>query len=145
MNISRRLITATVALGMGAHAAMAEDCAPNPVGVDVCAFALESQKMFAPSLPMQMSSTMTLSSVAAIGPVLQYVVTWEVTHEQLTRNSGETKEQLNARMTDYAARMSCGQETVAAFVRLGGRIHYIYKTMDGYPITTVVLDECPQR
>jgi hypothetical protein len=107
--------------------AVADECKPNHVDFDVCAFAREVQTKTAPSLPIKMSANVTFVNILAIGPLLSMGVQWSFTSAQidaLILASQKTPDQFYAAMDEYNKNAMYSSPDTAAFVRLGGRRNY---------------------
>lgn len=126
-------------------AALANECIPNMIGFDVCEFAQETQKLLAPSLPMQLSGEMSFQQIMAAGPLLSAVVVWNYDKSDLDRlleSNGISNAAFVERMEEMTSRMACGLEQFEAFVGLGGRVQYIYRTLDAYPVHSITVESC---
>ncbi len=131
---------------LGTHCAVADECKPNHVDFDVCAFAREVQAKTAPLLPMKMSANVTFINIIAAGPLLSMGVQWSFTSAEidaLIASSQKTPEQFYAAMDAYNKNSICGSQDTAAFVRLGGNAQYIYMTKDGKTVRTIRISDCP--
>ncbi|MBU4529714.1 MAG: hypothetical protein KUA43_08550 [Hoeflea sp.] len=123
-----------------------KECLSPHTKYDVCKAAREIQESMAPMLPMTMNANMTLTSVAAIGPIFAYYVRWTQTWPEIEaamQNAGTTKAALLQMMDAQTNAIICGQETTAAFIGLGGTVQYHYITSDAVPVTTTVVSSCP--
>jgi hypothetical protein len=130
----------------GIICAAADECKPNHVDFDVCAFAREVQTKTAPSLPIKISANVTLVNILALGPLITMGVQWSFTSAQidaLMSASQKTPEQFYTVMDDYSKNSVCSSPDTAAFVRLGGIAQYIYKTTDGRTVRTICISDCP--
>ena len=130
-----------------ANAEGEDECQSRYTHYDVCAKASEVQRELAPLLPMQMISTMTLSTVIAVGPLLAFSVVWKIEHRELMlslTNIGKTMDDLTVTMEAQTSTLVCGQDVLAAFVGLGGKIEYNYRTLDAVPITSITIQDCPE-
>ena len=82
----RASLTAVVTYWLlGVFCAAADECKPNHVDFDVCAFAREVQTKAAPSLPIKMSANVSFVNILAIGPLLSMGVQWNFTSAQMMR------------------------------------------------------------
>ena len=140
----KSIITVTSILALLSPAA-ADECVPNSIGFDVCEYAQGVQRTIAPTLPMQMSREMTLNQISAVGPIISAVVLWNYDQQgidDLTAAHGITREQFVQRMEQFARQMVCGDETLEAFVGLGGHIQYVYRTRDGHVVHSPTISDC---
>jgi hypothetical protein len=142
----RASLTVTAYLLIGIAPVAADECRPNHVEFDVCAFAREVQTKTAPSLPIKISANVTFINILAVGPLLSIGVQWNFTATQidvLISASQKTPEQFYAAMDEYNKNSICGSPDTAAFVRLGGSAQYIYMTTDGKTVRTIRISNCP--
>jgi hypothetical protein len=128
-------------------AALADDaCLSKYTKTDVCAFARKMQAGMAPSLPMVISSNVTISTVLAIGPRVVFNAVWSRTNAEIDAEivaAGLTRSRLTEMMAEMSKNWICGSKVPAAFVRLGGEVQYTYKTMDGFPVASPLITDCP--
>jgi hypothetical protein len=115
-------------------AVRADECFPNTEKYDVCAAARKIQEHIGPTLPMRVSSEMTITTIFATGPRLIMTATWQLTeaqfNEQLVAHK-LTAAQFETKMRGFTQRLVCGQKVAAAFLSLGGEMQYTYLTIDG--------------
>ena len=128
-----------------ANEAFSDECLSRFTKYDVCAAARKMQEEIAPSLPLAINSNMVFESALAIGPRFTMLVRWNAKTakmNELLAASNMTKDDLTKKIQAQTRAMVCGQQAIAAFVRLGGSVQYSYKTLDGEPVATVVIDKC---
>lgn len=123
-----------------------EDACLSPTArFDVCQYAREVQEGTASSLPMQLNANMVLERVAAIGPRVAFYAAWSASSADLETallNARTSEKAIKEGMVTQTRTMVCGQETTAAFIRLGGEIQYLYRLSDGAPFMSVLVDRC---
>lgn len=140
-----RVLLLVATLLLSPLSALADECIPNLVDMNVCNFAKEMQQKAAPSLPMQMSQNLMLEKIMAFGPRLVMSSVWKLSKDDLEKNlvmNSMTMGGLAEKMRGMTQTLVCGREEPRAFVRLGGEVEYSYMTQDGHPITSVVIKEC---
>ena len=54
--------------------------------------------------------------------------------EALAAERGITVVSWNEKMVEYTRNSVCSDDVLSAFVRIGGQLQYVYKTLDGFPI-----------
>jgi hypothetical protein len=148
--MKRAARTSLLAAGVlfATHSLADEECIPNIVDFDVCEHASMIQQEVAPTLPMPVNGNMTLQHVLASGPRLSVVIVWHIENANVERgltDSGLDRSGLAEMMDEHAYNMACGQEVLAAFVRLGGQIEYVYRTIDAHPVHAPIVEHCPPR
>ena len=148
--LKRRLIHLLIFSGAAALSpALAQDseqCFSKYTRFNICQKAREIQVEFAKSLPQKMSNQVTASAVAVVGPRLILTATWQVTRSGLDeriQSSGMTPERLLQSMDTLTQNLVCSQETMAAFIRLGGEMQYVYRTLDGQVVASPSVRTCP--
>jgi hypothetical protein len=85
-------------------------------------------------------------SVLAVGRVLSLTVQWNYTSaeiDQLIPANQTTPAQYYMAMDEQTKAWVCAAPKLVEFVRLGGIAQYIYKTLDGVPLRTIRVDNCP--
>jgi hypothetical protein len=96
-------------------------------------------------LPMRLNANMTMNQAAVAGPIT-IVAIWHINNADLRatlRANGMSDADLKLKMDQQSKTMVCGQQTMGAFVRLGGKLNYIYRTQDGVPVHSTMVDACP--
>lgn len=142
------LILAVLNLFVACFVANAEDrdrCFPNYIKFDVCAEAEKIQTLMAESLPQQVNENMTMQHVVAVGPRLGLVVIWQFSDEDMSRGlrtANMSKAELELKMYKQTVAHVCGQKQMAAFVDLGGEFQYFYRTLDGTPYSSPLVQNC---
>ena len=112
----------------------------------MCAEAKKLQAALAPAFPQTISANMTIFGAVADGTTVSLIARWNFSREQIiesARAANMTLEILTAKMNDSEHNSVCSDKRLAAFVRLGGKIAYIYKTTDGSIFTTITISDCP--
>jgi hypothetical protein len=145
-----KLLALAVAIGY-AHCAAAQqqspDCFPNHIKMDMCAQAAKIQATLAPNLPQKVSDNATLISIMAAGPLISMTLRWTFTKEKLEAllaSSNMTLDQLVSQVSTFETKHVCGTPALAAFVRLGGSVGYLYTTLDGDTFASSQVTACPQ-
>jgi hypothetical protein len=121
------------------------DCFSKFTKYDVCAKAKEIQGQAASTLPMRVNAEMTFSQVVAIGPLVMFVIVWQIDSNDLQvalKAQSMTAADLKLKMDQQTKTMICGQQVTAAFVRLRGKIQYAYRTQDGVPVHAPMIEMC---
>jgi hypothetical protein len=98
-------------------------------------------------LPMRLNANMTMNQASVAGPVISMVAIWHIDNADLRatfRANGMSDADLKLKMDQQTKAMVCGQQGMGAFVRLGGKLAYIYRTQDGVPVHTAMVDTCPE-
>jgi hypothetical protein len=121
------------------------DCFPNYTKFDVCAKAREIQNEAASMLPMRVNAEMTFYSVVAIRSLVMFSIVWQIDNTDLQAALGGqmTVADLKVKMDRQTKNLVCGDQVAAAFVRLGGKIQYAYRTKDGVPVHAPIVEMCP--
>jgi hypothetical protein len=144
----RTLLLMAATLLMTANTADAQDgkeCYSEVTKYNVCEKARDIQRMVAPSLPMKMNANITLSMVSVAGPRVTIIAIWNIKKPELDaslRASGMSLADLDARMSQSTQNSVCSQALMAAFIRLGGQVQYLYKTEDGYVVLAPAVTAC---
>lgn len=134
----------TLAVSSVAHAQDPE-CFVAGSNFDVCDFAKRFQEETAPELPMAVSGDMTMDSVIALGPEVTFGVRWPSGWEQLQARmvlNDKTLEDVSKQLQVNAENAVCSAKTLRAFVTLGGKVAYAYRTSDGHMIYTARVENC---
>lgn len=146
MNILIFTSTAFV-VGFACNVARAQDPECFAVGsnFNVCDFAKRFQEETAPELPMAVSGDMTMDSVIALGPEITFGVRWPSAWEQLQARmvlNDMTLEDVSKKLQVNADNAVCSAKTLRAFVTLGGKVAYAYRSSDGHMIYTAKVETC---
>lgn len=139
-------LCAATLLPLAAFAETRPECFSPSKTINLCELATDIQQGLAPSLPMNMSATLRLESVASLGPLVQMTAVYMVDKAGLDArisNAGVTMDQYVQTLRDMSGKLVCGQEANAAFIRLGGELRYVYRLMDANPVATVSVKSCP--
>jgi hypothetical protein len=139
------LMAATILTANTAFAQDGKECFSEVTKYNVCEKARDIQRTVAPSLPMQMSANITLSMVSVAGPRVIIMAIWRINKPDLDnslRAVGMSLTDLGARMSQFTRNSVCSQDFMAAFIRLGGEVQYLYKTDDGYVVLSPVVMAC---
>lgn len=123
------------------------NCKPNVTGFDVCAEARFIQLSLAKSLPKQINANILLEQATVAGPRITMRAVWSLSDADLASSlsaSGSTKAELATKMQALANDFVCKQAVLAAFVRLGGEMEYLYETTDAVVVATPVIKDCPE-
>ncbi len=94
---------------------------------------------------MKMNANITLAMVAADGPRVVIVAIWHINKPDLDASllaGGMSLADLDARVSQATHNSVCTQAFMAAFLRLGGQVQYLYKTEDGHIVLSPVVTEC---
>lgn len=124
--------------------AMAEDD-PCFSKADICAYAKEVQATLAPSLPMVVSSNITLRNVAAVGPRIVFGAMWAQTNAEVEArilDAGVSRDVYVQKMYEITRNYVCNAEAMAAFVGDGGEVQYVYMTRDNFPVASPLVAAC---
>jgi hypothetical protein len=138
---------AAVFLVGDANAQDGPECFSPATKFNVCAQAREMQKQIAAALPMKTSANVTVISALAIGRDLNMNAMWDMTKADLEKSlvaNGMTLAMISERISAATKNSVCSVPVTAAFVRLGGRISYTYRTTDHFHIAAVAVDNCPR-
>jgi hypothetical protein len=138
-------LVAAVILPTDAAAQDGPECFSRYTKFNVCEKARDLQRSIAPTLPMRTSANGSIVSVSAIGPELTMNGVWDLRKADLENAlsaSGQTIKALDASMQAATKNSVCSSEVTAAFVRLGGRIRYTYRTQDLFFIANIVVSDC---
>ena len=142
----RLLLVATVLFATGpASAQDGKECFSKFTKYNVCEKARDIQREVAASLPMKMSANITLSLVSVAGPRVVIMATWHTKRsdvDALLQVGGMSLADLDAKMSQSTRNGVCSQAVMAAFVRLGGQVQYVYKTEDGFVVLSPVVTAC---
>lgn len=143
----RRLLmmVATLLSNNTAFAQDGKECFSEHTKYNVCEDARNIQRMVAASLPMKINANITLSIVGVAGPRVVVDAIWHLKKSNIDSSllaGGMSLADLDARMSKFTRNSVCSRESMAAFVRLGGRVQYTYRTDDGYVVLAPVVTAC---
>jgi hypothetical protein len=144
----RALLLISAALLFSASIAAAQDgkeCFSEVTKYNVCEKARDIQRIVAPSFPMKMNANITLSMVSVAGPRVIIIAMWRIKKPDLDASlvAGRMSlADLDARMSQSTRNSVCSQAFMAAFIRLGGQVQYLYKTEDGDIVLSPVVTDC---
>jgi TPR repeat protein len=144
-NVDARSAAAPSAL---ANAQEAAECFSKYTKYDICSKAKEMHGQIVPILPMRLNANMTLNQAFVAGPAISLVAIWHIDNVDLRATltaNGMSDADLKLKMDQQSKSMVCGQQFMGAFIRLGGKMHYIYRTQDGVPVHSTTVDSCPAR
>ena len=123
-----------------------EPCFPNLIKMDMCSEAKRLQAALALALPQTISANVTMFGAVADGTTVSLLARWNFSREQIiesTHAANITIDALISKMTESEHNSVCSDKRLASFVRLGGKIAYIYNTKDGFRFTTITVSDCP--
>lgn len=95
---------------------------------------------------MKLNAAITLSFATVVGPRITIIAIWRIAKSELDSSltiNGMTLPDLAAKMQNATANSVCGQPADGAFVRLGGQIEYVYRTLDGFDVIRAPVISCP--
>lgn len=140
------LLMAAALLIVGSAAAQdGKECFSEFTKYNVCEKARDIQRTVATSLPMKLNANITVSMVVAAGPRVVMYAVWHMSKSDLDaslRAGGMSLADLAARMSQATRNSVCTQSFMAAFIRLGGQVQYLYKTEDGHIVLEPVVTTC---
>ena len=143
--VSRTLnIMALMALALPYHAAAEDECVNRYTELNICNEARRLSEGIARELPMRLSQRMIWDSTSSYGNTLQghIMYTYDREHlESIAETSGMSISQMEEAVHQFARGM-CAEEMIKAFVRVGGKIKFVYRFSDGEKFTEVVVNEC---
>jgi hypothetical protein len=141
------LIAATLWAVSHAAAQDGKECFSEFTKYNVCEQARDIQRLIAASFPMKMNANITLSMAAVAGPRVILTAIWHTNKLDLDdslRRGAMSLADLEARMGLATGNSVCSQDIMAAFIRLGGQVQYLYKTEDGYVVLAPVVTKCAE-
>lgn len=122
-----------------------ETCFAEGSDFNVCEYAKRLQAEAAVELPMTISSDLTMDAVIASGPELTFGVRWKSNWEQLQAKMILNNKDIDALSYELQANADnavCSSKMMRAFVTLGGRIAYAYRSSDGHNFFTARVSKC---
>lgn len=148
MHAGRSLVGfSAILLASGAAAQDGQECFSKYAKVNVCEHARRIHGDLTRALPMRLNSNVTLVMAAVAGPQLTVVANWAITkadHDQRLGSAGTFGENMAAKIQSMTDNSVCSQPVNAAFVRLGGRIQYIYRSLEGFALYSPTVTNCPR-
>lgn len=141
------VLAAVALLPCSVRAADGPECFSKAIRLNVCEKAREYQAEVAGSLPMRINRNIVMASVIAAGPRLIITAFWDISKEEyghMLVDSGAQTGELAIKMEIFTRNGVCTQPWMAAFVRLGGEIQYVYKTRDGFTPLAPLIADCPK-
>lgn len=127
---------------------LAEDgpeCFSKYTRTNVCEFARRAQADLAASLPMRISSNVTLATALVAGPRVIITAMFDMTKasaEDLAAQNHITMTQWASKLDVTTKNTVCSHPKLGAFVRLGGQIQYQYKALDGFILFDPTITAC---
>jgi hypothetical protein len=121
------------------------ECFSKFTKTNICEFARTAQAEVANGLPMKLNNNVTLVTAVVAGTKLIINASFQMTKagaEALAAERGITMASWNEKMVEYTRNSVCSDKLLSAFVRLGGQLQYIYKTLDGFPIFQPEVGSC---
>lgn len=143
----RFLIFLILPLYAGASRAETPNCLSPLTKFDVCNYAKEVQAGLAEQLPFSLNANITLSTATVVGPRIVITALWKITKGELDSrlsSGGMSLAQLSENMQSGTEKSVCSMPQMAAFVRLGGQVQYIYRTADGFNALFPLVESCPR-
>lgn len=135
-----------IALYCPSGAWSSDECKRNFIDYDVCETARRMADELANALPMRMSQNIMIEKALAIGNVISLTAVLNYDKSFLESHafrSGVALQELNARMANATKAHVCQDKTpTQSFVRLGGKIQYVYRFADGTPYLSINVDRC---
>src|SRR5260370_30855607 len=127
------LMAATFLIANTAAAQDGKECFSEITKYNICEKARDIERNVARSFPMKMNANITLAMVAADGPRVVIVAIWHINKPDLDASllaGGMSLADLDARVSQATHNSVCTQAFMAAFLRLGGQVQYLYKNED---------------
>ncbi|MCA1533843.1 hypothetical protein I6F21_14865 [Bradyrhizobium sp. NBAIM03] len=136
------------ALACNASAVAAQDgpeCFSKFTKFNVCEKAREAQAGLAATLPMKMNANITMSTAIATGPRVIIAAVWNIDKAEFDarlKANNTTVADLASKMDIATKNSVCSLDVMAAFVRLGGQVQYLYRTLDGTIVMSPLVAAC---
>ena len=140
------IVAGMLLIADGAVAQDGAECFSKYTKFNICEKAREFQRTLALSLPMTMNANITLTMAAAEGPRVVIIAIWHISKADMDaslRVGNMSLTDLEARMNEGTQNSVCSQDAMAAFIRLGGQMQYIYKTEDQFVVLSPTVTACP--
>jgi hypothetical protein len=138
------IVSLGVALASAARAA-AEDgpeCFSKFTKFNVCEKAREAQAGLAATLPMKINANITMSTAIVQGPRVIITAIWTIDKAEFDARlqaNNMTVADLTSKMDGATKNSVCSLDVMAAFVRLGGQVQYLYRTLDGFIVLSPLI------
>jgi hypothetical protein len=134
------------ALASNARAASeGPDCFSKFTKFNVCEKAREAQAGLAATLPMKLNANITMSTAIVQGPRVIITAIWNIDKSEFDARlqaNNMTVADLTLKMDVATKNSVCSLGLMAAFVRLGGQVQYLYRTLDGSIVLSPVVAAC---
>jgi len=130
------------------RAAAAEDgpeCFSKFTKFNVCEKAREAQAGLAATLPMKVNANITMSTASVAGPRVVLTAIWNIDKAEFDARlqAGKmTVADLTSKMEVATKNSVCSLDLMAAFVRLGGQVQYLYRSLDGFIVLSALVAAC---
>ncbi|MBR0870052.1 hypothetical protein JQ633_06765 [Bradyrhizobium tropiciagri] len=139
------ILGAALASNVRAAAEDGPECFSKRTKFNVCEKAREAQAGLAATLPLKMNANITMSTAIVVGPRLILTAIWNIDKAEFDarlRANNTTVADLTAKMDVATQNSVCSMELMAAFVRLGGQVQYLYRTLDGATVLSPLVAAC---
>jgi len=139
------ILMAATLLATNAVAQDRNECFSELTRTNVCEYARVTQRTIAAWLPMQLNANIILSTPVATGPRIILTANWHLRKSDVDnrlRQVGMTIAELEASLSETTRNAVCSDATMAAFVRLGGTIEFVYRTEDGHDVLSPTVEKC---
>jgi hypothetical protein len=135
------------ALASNARAASEDgpECFSKFTKFNVCEKAREAQAGLAATLPMKLNANITMSTAIVQGPRVIITAIWNIDKSEFDARlqaNNMTVADLTLKMDVATKNSVCSLGLMAAFVRLGGLVQYLYRTLDGSIVLSPVVAAC---
>ncbi|MGY3489638.1 hypothetical protein ACVW1C_007521 [Bradyrhizobium sp. USDA 4011] len=94
---------------------------------------------------MKMNANITMSTAIAIGPRVIIAAVWNIDKAEFDarlKANNTTVADLASKMDIATKNSVCSLDVMAAFVRLGGQVQYLYRTLDGTIVMSPLVAAC---
>lgn len=127
---------------------LASECFPMLKTVNMCTYAQGARKHMSQGLPMSLGNNTTLIAVGAVGATLHLTVQIGVTNSRYKAMMAAGN--IDAREVDRGVdsntqKSICAGDEGYMFVRMGGKVQQIYKSLDGAILHVSTVTSCPKR
>ena len=136
---------ATLEGNAGASAQDGSECFSRFTKFNVCQKAREAQAGLAATLPMKLNANITMSTAIVQGPRVIITAIWNIDKSEFDARlqaNNMTVADLTLKMDVATKNSVCSLGLMAAFVRLGGQVQYLYRTLDGSIVLSPVVAAC---
>lgn len=126
-------------------AADGPECFSKYTKMNICEYARGAHAEMVNVLPMKLSNNVTIVTAVVVGPRLVMGASFQMTKaaaEALATERGITMTAWADKIAEATTNSVCGDKQLSAFVRLGGQVQYVYKTLDGFPIFQPAVTSC---